>query len=345
MRRKKIFLLFLIIFSISTIKAQSDLYPAFDNQDTIFVYDTIFLVDTIQIIRTSKEVKDLEKLTPLEISYLDNSSSAKKISPYTATLFHTRINSLSNLNSKNKEMKKLGLLGLVFFAFQNMILAQHNVGVHVGSGVHNLTDAYVSVLGNSNGNTLIRPTLHLGVSYRKLIMKEKLFFDIGLTFSKLRPSRVTSIQKYFDNGTISETGIFTVKETEFFDNEVSFIVTRNYNLVSIPMTFSFNSKFFQPTIGAEICYKHVSSVSKAKDFVPESMFSYGGPYHFRKIGASALLGFRLPITKRFNLSVMYALQLLESYSLEDEYIASIMGGQMQRLDVTIRYQLLKKKKS
>ena len=338
-RIRQVLIYCLLLCSIN-VYSQPDTNVLFGSRDTVFVYDTLFVVDTIRILRTTKELEDLEKLSPLKISYLDNSSTKKKISLYTATLSHPRINSLNNFNLKNEEMKKLGLLGLMFFAFQNMVLAQHNVGVYVGSGVHNLTDNYQQILGNPSGNTLIRPTLQLGVSYRKLIMKEKLFFDVGLAFSKLKPSRVPVIQKHFDNGTISESGIFTVRETDLFPNQVPFVITRNYNVVSIPMTFSLNSKFFQPTIGAEICYKHVSSVSKAKDIEPESLFSYGG-YHFRSIGAAALLGFRLPIKKRFNFSVIYVRQLLESYPFEDEYVASVLGGQMQRLDITVRYQLLR----
>ena len=338
--KRKIFTLFsLILLSISIIQSQPDTNVLLGSRDTLFVYDTLFVMDTIRILRTAKEVENLEKLTPLEISYLDNSFSHQQ----TATLFHPRINSLNKFKSKNKEMKKLGLLGLVFFAFQNMILAQHNVGVHVGGGVHNLTDVYGNFLRDPSDNTLIRPTIQVGFSCRKLIAKEKLFFDIGLTFSKLRPSRVPAVQKHFDNGILSETGLFTIKETEIFSDEVSLEIRRTYNLVSIPLTFSLNSRFFQPTIGAELYYKEVSSISTSANNGFENTFLFYPPL-FRSVGAAALLGFRLPVTKRFNVSLTYVRQLFTNYSFRGLDIASNLEGKMQRLDLAVRYQLLKKKK-
>ena len=325
---------------------QPDTDVLFGSRDTVFVYDTLFVMDTIRIFRTAKELESLGKLTPLKISYLDNSSSNKKISPSTATLFHPRINSLNNFNSKNKEMKKLGILGLMFFAFQNMILAQHNVGVHIGGGAYNFSEFYAGVLGKSTDKTLVRPTIQVGLSYRKLIMQEKLYMDIGLAFSKLRPSRTQDEQLLVDNGTIKESGIFTVTETEIISS-YEYRTKRNDNLISIPFSLSLNSKFFQPTMGLGIHYRQVYSSITTTRPVSADIFSRPNLHpQFHYLGLTSFVGFRLPITKRFNINVIYVRQFIRDFLLkEDLSVASNPSGKMQRLDITLRYQLLKRKKS
>jgi len=151
------FILFFHFICLS-INAQLD-SNLLGSRDTIFVYDTLLIVDTIRISRSPIDFKDLEKLSTKKLSYIEveNAYSNEKLLIFsngqTATLSDSNIKSLNNnFNSKNSdEMKKIGFLGVMLFAFQNMVLAQNDVGVYLGGGAYNL-------LVNDEPNTNFVPT-------------------------------------------------------------------------------------------------------------------------------------------------------------------------------------------
>jgi len=130
-----VFLLFQLISSALNAQSNSNLLGS---PDTILVYDTLVITDTIRISRSPIDFKDLEKLSTTKLSYIEvkNAVSNEKLFIFsngqTATLSDSNIKSVNNnFNSKNSdEMKKIGFLGVVLFAFQNMVLAQNDVGVY-----------------------------------------------------------------------------------------------------------------------------------------------------------------------------------------------------------------------
>ena len=340
MIRKIFFIFSFILFSISTINAQLD-SDLVGSRDTIFIYDTLVVVDTIRISRSPIDFKDLEKLSSKELSYLEvkNAHSNEKLFIFsngqTATLPDSNIKSVNNnFNSKKSdEMKKIGFLGVMLFAFQNMVLAQNDVGIYVGSGAYNL-------LVNDKPNTNFVPTAHIGVSYQKPFASDKLFTDIRLNYSYLSATRFSSIDNisYMTlETTVTEPGGIST-ETLVTRNDAS-STDYSCHIFSVPLIIGLNGKKFRPFVGIEPYLKDYLYLSTSIDTpqnIGVSTGVAGGSF-----GANAILGFQIPFSERFALNASY----LRQFTVEKKSnvkIIPLRDVQSQRVDLSLRYRLFKK---
>ncbi len=341
---KKISLLFSLTFLFLTVlNAQlgSDLIGS---RDTIFVYDTLVIVDTIRISRSPIDFKDLEKLSSKELSYLEvkNAHSNEKLFIFsngqTATLPDSNIKSINNnFNSKNSdEMKKIGFLGVVLFAFQNMVLAQNDVGIYLGSGTYNLLVA-------DEENTNFVPTAHLGVSYQEPFANDKLFFDIRLNYSYLSATRFESIDSisisFAELPAFGSGGNVIIEEPMITTTIEEATTDYSCHVFSLPMTLGLNGGKFRPFIGIEPYLKEYNYFSKSINVSSNRLTGIGfsGP----SFGASAILGFQIPFSERLSLNTSYVRQ----FTIEkrpDIQLSPNKDVQFQRLDLILRYRLFKK---
>jgi len=334
-----LFSLFFLIFTATSAQTHSEFIG---DRDTIFVYDTLIIVDTIHISRTPIDFKDLEKLSSKKLSYLEvnNAKTDEKLFIFsngqTATLSNSYINlTNNNLNSKNSdEMKKIGFLGVMLFAFQNMVLAQNDIGVYLGSGAYNLL-----VLDEKNTNFV--PSINLGISYQVPFANDKLFYDIKLNYSYLSKTKFNSV----DSVSISVIDFpFTGPPVNNMPMTTIKAATSRYHcsILSLPLTLGLNGGSFRPFIGIEPYYKDFQYLSTPSDSQENSLTGFG--VSSTSIGASAIVGFQIPFSKRFALNASY----LRQFTVED--VPNIQYSpnkdvQFQRLDLSIRYRLFKKEDS
>ena len=343
--KHEVFALFsFIIFSTSAINAQLD-SDLVGSRDTIFIYDTLVVVDTIRISRPPIDFKDLEKLSSKKLSYLEvkNAHSNEKLFIFsngqTATLSDSNIKSVNNnFNSKKSdEMKKIGFLGVVLFAFQNMVLAQNDVGVYLGSGIHN-------IIVEDLENTEFAPSIHVGLSYQKSISKDKMFFNAKLNYSRLTTTDFKFTDSLYINvRSLPEiTGPFPIEEieTETIAEEAN--VSSQFNLFSVPLTLGINGRIVRPFWGVEPYYRtftHWYQTSTPDVSTSEPSFFRGHSSY--ELGLNVMLGFQISLSKRLSINAAYARQITNGYEqvLNTKPNTSIKN---QRMDLTLRYRLFKK---
>ena len=336
---RKIFFFFVFIICFTS-RANAQLNPdLLGSRDTIFIYDTLVIVDTVRISRPLIDFKDLEKIPSKELSYIEvkNAISDEKLLIFsngkTATLSNSDINSVNNnFNSKKSdEMKKIGFLGVVLFAFQNMVLAQNDVGIYLGSGAYNLL-----VLDEENTNFV--PTLNLGISYQELFANDKLFYDVKLNYSYLSQTSFNSV----DSISIStiELPLIAPPITTMPNTTIEAATSKYHcNILSLPLTLGLNGGKFRPFIGVEPYFKDYQYISTPVDTPENRLTGFG--VSSTSIGANAILGFQIPFSKRFSLNASYARQFTIEEVPDIQYSPN-KDVQFQRLDLSIRYRLFKK---
>lgn len=130
----------LIIFCICIFfrtNAQTDTVYEYEDivvYDTVVVFDTVFIKPNIDEKLPSK----LKSINLLQLDTINHQANLFLISSQQTATFqinHIILNENFSKNIKNSEsMKKLSFFGVVFFAFQAMVLAQTNYEVSIGSG-------------------------------------------------------------------------------------------------------------------------------------------------------------------------------------------------------------------
>ena len=118
--------------------AQTDTVYVYEDvvvYDTIVVYDTVFIKPDFNNILPLK----LKSINLLQLDTINHQANLLIISDQQTASFsinHIILDENFSKNIKNSEsMKKLSFFGVVFFAFQAMVLAQTNYEVSIGSGV------------------------------------------------------------------------------------------------------------------------------------------------------------------------------------------------------------------
>ena len=110
-------------------------------RDTVFVYDTLFVTDTVWLPHPGKQHhRLLPTLPPLQPEGFALGSPSKTLiffSGNTATLANSDIiDSVNIIHLKNTDtMKKIGFFGVVFLAFQHMVLSQNHVTLNSGLAI------------------------------------------------------------------------------------------------------------------------------------------------------------------------------------------------------------------
>ncbi len=221
-------------------------FQAMAQQDTIYIYEDVVVYDTIVVYDTVfvKPVSNrIEAMKPKPIGILQIDSLQLKANlllisnGQTATIPINGIilNENFSKNIKNLErMKKLSFFGVVFFAFQSMILAQTRYELSLGSGIW---------WENGNIEYLEKPyspLLNVGFFAKRNSIGKNLGIKIGVEYNYL-----FSTEEYTFGGT---TGIWHSKNGQEFES-----INNNYGAgmhnILIPLLVYYDKHTIQPYVG------------------------------------------------------------------------------------------------
>lgn len=282
--------------------------------DTVFVYDTIFVTDTIRI---RKPVKKMALLAPLPTS--GDSTFFQKIllfSPsHTATFLNTGIiGSDTVFQFKQSEtMKKISFLGVVVLAFQQMVLAQNNLSLNVGTGG-------IQLHSNTGLNSRPAPQFWVGAGYKG-------------TFAGGRASVLADLNYHFlfrsafdASNPKADPFNFSLAQSDF---------NQSFHLFNVPVGVQWNSRLVRPSLGAEAYYK-------VSPKIPLWLTDANGlgretSYVLSYWGASAFVGLELLLSERLNARLRY----YEGLTTE-QGLSSGQGNfqtKMRRLELNVAYRL------
>ncbi len=343
--KTKLFSIFnLLIISTLSCFAQQDKSASSLVRDTVFVYDTLYVTDTIFIKKPPVKRINMETLPTLSTPSLEHGIELADTDNFlifsadgTATLFENSIINANNINQseKNEAMKKLKFIGLMVFAFQNMVLAQHDIGINIGSGIHYLNSTYQNTASATDsfyqGSSFVKPSLNIGVNYRADLIADKLSVQTGLNYHFLPATN-------FDTLDIvqSEFSIHAFRDNEVF--------TENYHLFTLPVGLYFKTQRFSSGIGVEGYIKRSSTITRIYNTddgngnISPQEHSYTDVY----AGASIFGAVQLHLSKRLDLNLKYSTGLTKE--LVADYNGFPFSTKMQRIDMGLRYQLGQKSK-
>ncbi len=346
----------LLFFLLSTCFVLAQIESSTLVRDTIFVYDTLYITDTIHIERPSIELVRLDS-KPIEEIYSESLNKDFKIGEKviifldgTATIYDSNIIHTDKLinSKKSEEMKKLSFLSLMFFAFQNMVLAQNDIGLSIGGGLHNLVVDYSGQNEFANvfmvTDTKLEACFNAGLNIRRPIVKNKLQLNAGLNYYYLSP---TSFPVTIQNGepvevnTIDSLAIERPYIPNFLNQDENF--TTAFHLISLPIGVYANTKWVRPGVGVELYHKRAKVASNITYTDQDGNIVAQNQKHIIPYtGVSVFGGLQIPIAKRFDIEMKYTL------GLTSEYIANYndveIKTQLQRIELAARYQLGKKNK-
>ena len=145
--------------------------------DTLVVYDTIFITDTVRLLKKRMPETGLSNL-PTQTILLEISTKNKENEQillinrdYTATFSNHRILLSENNNNrfttkKIGKMKKIGFFGVMFFAFQNLLIAQDKFSLSLASGFYNQHTTSIVTIDSKNtvgkSTTNSKPFIKIG---------------------------------------------------------------------------------------------------------------------------------------------------------------------------------------
>lgn len=107
----------------------------------------------------------------------------------------------------------------------------------------------------------------------------------------------------------------------------------------MPLTLGLNSGKFRPFIGVEPYFKDYQYISTPIDTPESRLVGFG--VSSTSIGASAVVGFQIPFSKRLAFNASYLRQFTVEEVPNIQY-SPIKDVQFQRLDLSLRYRLFKK---
>ena len=205
-------------------------------------------------------------------------------------------------------MKNLLLLCILFFAFQSTILAQNDFGIVLGGGLHN--QDFIS-----DSKSKFTPHLKAGFSYQRNIVNNRLRLSSSLNFHYFN-----GVKREFDSSTESsivvENGIWEGEDEALNAYNPYEVSNKSYFAATLPTTLSINCKKFSFGGGIEFQYRTVN---------PNVSLGYIGNIQYR-------------LSERFSVNANFVRSLTnDSYS-----IWSRPKTRTQRIEASIRYQLLKK---
>lgn len=239
---KLIVLLLSFLYIVQQANAQSDTVYIYEDiivYDTVVVYDTVFVQAEIE----SSLESNGNQVSVLQLDTINKKANLVVINDQkTATIpiNHIILNENININNETSEsMKKATFFGIVFFAFQAMVLAQTNYEASVGTGIWWQN-------GNlANVDKPHTPLLNAGLYAKRNFTDTKFGIKTGIEYSYLLGS--SDYKKKETTGVWHSTG-----GNEFDD------LNRNYgaghHCLSIPFLVYYNKFRVLPFIGFNYNY-------------------------------------------------------------------------------------------
>lgn len=280
--------------------------------ENIVVYDTVVVYDTILIKPDIDNILPL-KLKPISVLQLDtikHQANLLLISDQETATFpinHIILDENINKNIKNLEsMKKLSFFGLVFFAFQAMVLAQTNYEVSIGSGIwwENGNLEYV--------NKPYSPLINAGVYAKRNFTDKSFGLKTGVEYSYLLGSN-----DYKFDGTTDTWHSENGSEFEYLNSNYG----AGLHNISIPILIYFDKYRVYPFLGVN--YNYLATGMQT---------STNGTKYFsdsHNIGLNLGIGFKL--NELFFINMEYKYNLTYDYGEANYY----EGGNSSDADNTV----------
>ncbi len=211
-------------------------------------------------------------------------------------------------------MKNLLVLCILFFAFQNSVSAQGDLGLVIGGGLHN-QDIISDMTPSLSTATKFSPQFKFGFSYQHNLKGDKLKLSTGLNFHYL-----TKTKRQFSSVSITSESIISsgsplddVALTPFNSSEIT---SRDAHFaIAVPLILSVNWKKISIGGGAEYQVRTIN---------PNIGFGYIGNIQFC-------------LSERFSIDANYVRSLTNSNSDSTQ-----SKSRTQRIEASIRYRLSEK---
>ena len=238
----KILIITIFLFCIKgAVLAQPDTLVVYEE---VIVYDTVYVYDTIYV----KERYDIPSLiNPQPIKALRSSKNKypeKLLLIFGEQAATFRFDSIiqNENNNEIKGMKKLGFFGVVYFAFQSMVLAQTSYEISIGSG------AWWASGELAYAERPYSPLLSAGVFAKKNFSDRAIGLRAGLEYSYL-----ISTGSYKYDGTIGVAHSLSGSEFE----RINEYYGAGLHNVTIPFVVYYDKHAIQPFVGVN--YNYIST--------------------------------------------------------------------------------------
>lgn len=335
------------MFFMSNIFAQNNHKKFFPKNkivfDTLVVYDTLFVTDTIKIIKNRPKISNIEQLPLSNILVQIENKEGEKIlllnENFAATISKERIlvvDKNNNLftNQKSTKMKKIGFFGVVFFAFQNMVVAQNNISIGLGSGFYQIATilpTFEPAYGGTLNKTAPSALYKLGINGEKSIAKGKLSIVASLNYAFQQKTI------YNPMAIINSTPVMNKDNFAYNKN-----YDRNYHSISIPLALRLNMPWIKPLVGVEgylrttpIEYSTFTDPATGKTSREKNITGY--------FGVGLLGGCDIALSKKLTIRLSYCKGLtIESRSQGG--LLDKVESRLNKTEIALFYSFSKKKK-
>lgn len=226
MINKLILLVLILLASTKLSSAQSDTIYVYDD---VIVYDTVVVYDTVYVDPKPDFISIVKMDTTNGLANLLMISKNK-----TATIPVDRIILIENI--KNSEsMKKLTFLGVVFFAFKSIVIAQNSYDISLNNGAWWFTGK----MEHSNRPTT--PISSIGFHSSRAFGESSFGRRLGLELSALIPS-----QDFKYDGT---PGVWHSDNGEEYSHLNNLYGGPTTVMISVPFQVYYHKYKFQPYLG------------------------------------------------------------------------------------------------
>lgn len=230
-------IVFALLSSLMAGLATNAQRPADSKKDTVYVYKTKVVYDTIYVTDTVIEKVFVHTPNPTTLSILRLDTLHKKAaltvvsSNYTANIPLSQIVYTDNFG-KAAGMKKLSFMGVVMFAFKNMVVAQTDLGVSIGSGI------WWANCSKPLATAAYKPTLNVGL-HARIPVDERFFIHGQIKYHYLAPN----------------TSYKTVIDTVYFSEVGAAESGSEYHQLSLPLKLGYILGPVQAAAGLEASYR------------------------------------------------------------------------------------------
>lgn len=275
--------------------------------DTVYIYEDVIVYDTIMVYDTVFVKPDIIEISPiklksinlLQLDTIKHQANLWLISGQQSATFPINCIILDENFSKNiknsESMKKLSFFGVVFFAFQAMVLAQTNYEVTLSSGIwwENGKLEYV--------DKPYSPLLNVGLYAKRNFTDKSFGLKTGLSYSYL-----LCTGSYEFDGT---TGFWYSQEGyEFEDLNIHY--GSGLHNISVPLLLYYDKSKIQPFIGLNYNYLVSGPLEN----------TYGSRYYANSHNLGANIGIGYSFSKNISFNLEY------KHNLTYDYGESIYGS-------------------
>ena len=333
MKTKTIYFLLFFVLKINAQNTKQNF--SFKNKityDTLYVYDTLRVTDTL---RLPVKVAALPALEKCELSYVlltiptqENEKFLILNENFAATFSTKRILLSENKNNSftiktSDKMKKIGFFGVVFFAFQHLVVAQNRFSMSLSSGFYNQkANEIVTIdykLKTGNTTTKAAPFVKLGTHLFFPVWGNRLKFETGVNYYYMKRSD-------FQIFTPDPNFKITYNGGEDF--------SKNVQMFTFPAILQVKLGRIRPILGAEYFYKRKPMTAFVANGTAREQIFYKLPSY----GIFFIAGVETKISKHLNIRLTYNRAV--SDERQDQPFGNQYKTKMMRAELGLLYQFV-----